>query len=194
MNGQSEILGAVAKVVRAFEELGIEYLVGGSVASSLFGEPRQTIDADLLARVLGRHAEPLAERLSAEFYVEAPAILAAILDQGSFNMIHLATMAKVDVFVGWRTPFAQSQFGRRQKKVIGQESIELFFASAEDTVLAKLEWFRKGGGVSDRQWRDLLGVLKVQGERLDRTYLKEWADQMGLRELLNRAKEEADLS
>ena len=75
--------------------------------------------------------------------------------------------------------------------MIGQEPIELFFASPEDTVLAKLDWFRKGGGVSDRQWRDLLGVIKVQGERLDRSYLKEWADRMELRGLLDRALEEA---
>jgi hypothetical protein len=142
-----------------------------------------------LARVLGRHAEPLADKLRAEFYIEPPAILAAVHEQGSFNVINLATMAKVDVFLTWRTPWAQSQFERRQRKVIGQELMELFFASPEDTILAKLEWFRKSGGVSDRQWRDLPGVLKVQGERLDRNYLKEWADRMELRGLLDRALE-----
>lgn len=194
MNGQSELLDAVAKVVRAFDALRIEYLVGGSIASSLFGEPRQTIDADLLARVLGRHVEPLVEKLTPEFYIEAPAVLGAIRDQSSFNLIHLASMAKVDVFVGWRTPFAQSQFERRQKKVLGDGPIELFFASPEDTVLAKLDWFRKGGGISDRQWRDVLGVLKVQAERLDRNYLNEWSDRMELRTLLERAIQDAGLA
>jgi len=194
MNGESELLGAVARVVRVFDTLGIEYLVGGLIASSVFGEPRQTIDADLLARVLGRHVQPLVENLTPDFYIEAAAVLTAIQNQRSFNVIHLATMAKVDVFVGWRTPFAESQFERRQKKVLGQEPIELFFASPEDTVLAKLEWFRKGGGISDRQWRDLLGVLKVQGERLDRDYLKDWADRLELRQLLDRAIEEAGLN
>ncbi len=190
--GETELLAAVARVVRAFEVLGVDYLVGGSVASSVFGEPRQTVDADLVARILGRHAEPLMRQLSGEFYANLSAILSAIQTQGCFNLIHLATMTKVDVFVRWRDPFAQSQFARRQKKSVGQSApLELFFASAEDTVLAKLDWYRKGGGVSDRQWRDLLGVLKVQSGRLDRDYLDNWARELGVTDLLQRAWNEA---
>lgn len=192
---ESELLQAVGQVAKAFDVLGIEYFIGGSVASSVFGEPRQTIDADLIARVLGRHAQPLVEQLKEEFYIEAAAILDAIRNQSSFNVIHLTTTAKVDVFVSWRTPFAQSQFARRQRKSVGESgALNLFFASAEDTILAKLEWFRKGGSVSDRQWRDLLGVLKVQGERLDRVYLAHWATELGLADLLDRALGDAGLS
>jgi cysteine synthase len=103
-------------------------------------------------------------------------------------------MTKVDVFVRWRDPFGQSQFARRQKKSVGQTPpLELFFASAEDTVLAKLEWYRKGGSVSDKQWRDLLGVLKVQGKTLDLAYLTEWASKLGIADLLARALEQIDL-
>jgi hypothetical protein len=193
--GETELLVAVARVVNAFEALGVEYLVGGSIASSVFGEPRQTVDADLVARLLGRHAEPLVERLSAEFYAYLPAIVSAIQSEGCFNLIHLETMTKVDVFVRWRDPFAQSQFARRQKKAVGEsEPLQLFFASAEDTVLAKLDWYRKGGCVSDRQWRDLLSVLKVQAGALDRAYLAHWAAELRVADLLQRAVDEAGLT
>ena len=191
--GETELLLAVGRVVAAFDTLGVEYLVGGSVASSVFGEPRQTLDADLVARLFGRHAKPLVERLGKEFYADLATIETAIQSQGSFNLIHLETVTKVDVFVRWRDPFGQSQFARRQKKMVGQISPqELYFASGEDTVLAKLEWYRKGGCVSDRQWRDLLGVLKVQARTLDRGYLTEWAGKLGLADLLERALGQAD--
>src|SRR5437867_5877189 len=193
--GETELLEAVGRVVAAFDALGVEYLVGGSIASSVFGEPRQTVDADLLARLFGRHAEPLVARLGKEFYADLESINAAIRTQGCFNLIHLETMTKVDVFIRWRDPFGESQFARRQKKLIGESApLELFFASAEDTVLAKLEWYRRGGSVADQQWRDLVGVLKVQAERLDRAYLAHWSDKLGVRELLERALEDAGLA
>jgi hypothetical protein len=192
--GETELLLAVRRVVAVLDEIEVDYFVGGSIASSVFGEPRQTLDADLVARLLGRHAKPLVERLCKEFYVDLPAIEAAIQRQGSFNLIHLETVTKVDMFVRWRDPFGQSQFARRQKKSVGQVApTDLFFASAEDTVLAKLEWYRKGGGVSDKQWRDLLGVIKIQGRTLDQAYLAEWAGQLGVADLLERALQQADL-
>jgi len=138
MNGQSELLGAVARVVRVFEALDIEYFVGGSVASSVFGEPRQTLDANLVAPLLGRHVSALTEQLASQFYIDAGAISSAIANQGSFNLIHLSTMTKVDIFVNWRTPFATSQFARRKKRrIVPTDPTELFFASPEDTVLAR---------------------------------------------------------
>jgi len=192
---ETELLAAVARVVAVFDALGVDYLVGGSLASSVFGEPRQTLDADLVARLLGRHAGPLVTHLSGEFYADQVSILAAIQSQGCFNLIHLETMTKVDVFVRWRSAFSQSQFARRQRKPVGQNKpLELFFASPEDTVLAKLEWYRQGGDVSDRQWRDLLGVLKVQAGGLDRTYLAHWAGQLGVTDLLRRALQDAGLT
>ena len=189
---ETELLAAIGYVVAAFDLLGVEYAIGGSVASSVFGEPRQTIDADVVARLLARHAEPLVERLSGKFYADLPSILSAIEDQGCINLIHLETMAKVDVFVRWRDPFGQSQLARRQRKSVGDQSpIELYFASAEDTVLAKLDWYRKGGEVSDRQWRDVLGVLKVQTRTLDRDYLAHWSKELKVADLLQRALDEA---
>lgn len=192
---QTELLAAVSRVVLVFDALGIEYLIGGSVASSVFGEPRQTVDADLLARVLGRHAEPLVNALASEFYIDLGAVRSAIERQSSFNIIHLETMSKVDVFASWRTPFGQSQFTRRQKIALEESgSAQFFFASPEDTILAKLEWFKNGGGVSDRQWRDILGVIKVQGNRLDSPYMLCWADALAVRNLLEKALQEAETS
>lgn len=192
--GNIGLLGAVAHVVKEFDELGIEYFIGGSIASSVFGEPRQTIDADLVARLLGRHAEPLVQRLQPLFYADLAAIHAAVQNQSCFNLIHLDTMSKVDIFVHWREPFSQSQFARRQKKAIGgPETTEFFFASPEDTILAKLDWFRRGGEVSDRQWRDLLSVLKVQDKALDQTYLTHWASELGVTDLFERALHDAGL-
>lgn len=186
--GETELLAAVARVVSIFEELGIDYFIGGSIASSLFGEPRQTLDADLVAKVLARNVSMLVERFASDFYADSGAILSAIERQSCFNVIHLDTMTKVDVFVSWRTPFAQSQFLRRQRKAVGDvRPVEFFFASPEDTVLAKLDWYRLNGAVSDRQWRDILGVLKIQGERLDIAYLERWAAELQLQRLLQRA-------
>ncbi|MDB6038665.1 MAG: hypothetical protein JWM99_2506 [Verrucomicrobiales bacterium] len=186
-HSQGELLAAVNRVVWEFELLGIDYLIGGSVASSIYGEPRHTVDADLVASVLGKHAKPLVDSLADEFYVNLDAIFDAVKNQGSFNLIHLETMSKVDVFVSWRTPFGRSQFLRKQKLAVGDQTPSLFFASPEDIILAKLEWFRKGGCVSDRQWRDILGILKVQAERLDSDYLVLWAKELEVGDLLNKA-------
>jgi hypothetical protein len=117
---ETELLAALARVVGVLDVLGVDYLVGGSVASSVFGEPRQTVDADLVAHLLLRHAEPLVSRLGGEFYADLTTIVTAIQTQGCFNLIHLESMTKVDVFVSWRTPFAQSQFARRRKKSVEQ--------------------------------------------------------------------------
>jgi hypothetical protein len=189
-----ELFAALRRVVVALNALGVEYFVGGSIASMVFGEPRLTVDADIVARLLDRHAAPLVAQLGSEFYADLPSIQAAIPDGGSFNLIHLETMVKVDVYVAWRSDFARSQFARRLRRNVGTgEPLELYLATPEDTVLAKLDWFRKGGEVSDRQWRDVRGVLKVQAEALDFAYLREWAARLGLTDLLRRALGDAGL-
>lgn len=191
---ETEFIAALIKVVAAFESLGIDYALGGSFASSLHGEARATRDADLISAVVGKHAEPLARMLQGEFYVDAGQIAAAAQSQGSFNLIHLESMSKVDVYVVWRSEFGRSQLARKEKKMIGHPNLApINVASAEDTVLAKLDWYRKGGAVSDRQWRDVLGVLKVQAGALDRAYLREWAIRLGLTDLLHHALDDAGL-
>lgn len=195
MNPQgTELFQALRPVVTALEELEVPYYIGGSVASGVLGEPRLTLDADIVTALLGRHVPLLAARLAGAYYVDEPTMLRAIEQQSSFNLIHLQTMVKVDVYISWRSEFARAQFARRIRANLSAEApLEVYLASAEDTVLAKLDWYRQGGGVSDRQWRDILGVLKVQADALDRAYLREWAARLKLTDLLQRAVADAGL-
>jgi hypothetical protein len=117
----------------------------------------------------------------------------AVHRRGSFNVIHLDTMFKVDVFVAKDDEWSCTQFSRAHRARIGDagEKVELVFASPEDTVLHKLVWYRLGGETSERQWRDTVGVLRVQGAALDATYLAAWAPRLGVDDLLDRARADA---
>ena len=181
-------------VIHAFDSLRIPYFLGGSMASSVHGIYRATADADFVAAVRPHHAEPLAALLHPAFYAEVEAIRSAASSSRSFNVIHLETMLKVDVFVARTDPFSLMQMRRRALQTASADGQTKFYvASAEDTVLAKLQWYRESGGVSDRQWNDVLGVLKVQGPALDRAYLGEWARELKLADLLARALDDAGL-
>ena len=178
-------LAIASLVAKALESLKVRYLVGGSLASTFHGEPRFTRDADLVAELQLHHAEPLAHSLAGDFYVDAESIRGAIRRRGSFNVVHLATAFKVDVFVSKSRPFDRSSFARRESVRNGES--EVYVSSAEDTVLAKLDWYREGGEVSDQQWRDVLAILAVQKDRLDVEYLRTWAESLGVQDLLERA-------
>jgi hypothetical protein len=185
----SEPVRVTALVARALERLGIRYLVGGSLASSVHGVPRATNDSDLLAEIWGKHAEPLAAALGSAFYADASAILDATMRGEPFNVIHLETMFKVDVFVVGRDEGLRQEMDRRQSHSI--DGVELYVASPEDVVVQKLVWFRKGGELSERQWRDVRGVLEVQGERFDSRYARRCAESTGVSDLLERALAES---
>jgi hypothetical protein len=181
-------------VADTLESLGIPYLIGGSFASITHGVLRTTMDADLVVDLPAVQVGPFVRALQEKFYVDALSILDAIQYRSSFNLIYLNTMFKVDVFLPKQRPFDQAQFERRAMKVIATEPERMaWVASAEDTVLTKLEWFRLGDEVSERQWRDILGVLKTQGKRLDLAYLREWATQLNVSDLLERALLETNL-
>lgn len=188
-----DIIGVTIKVVRVFEKLGIAYHIGGSLASSAFGIARSTLDVDIVADIRLDQASLIEELLKAEFYIDAEMIRDAVERQSSFNLIHLGTMFKVDVFVLKDRPFDRQAFLRRLKKSVSEDtSQQLFFATPEDIVLNKLEWYKSGGGVSDHQWNDILGILKVQGTQLDIAYLKHWAKELSVSDLLKRAIDEAE--
>lgn len=188
----NEPIAVTLLVIDALDALGVPYLIGGSLASAVHGVLRATLDTDLVADLRLEHAEPLARALGGTFYVDAESIREAVLHQRSFNVIHLETMFKVDVFVVKKRPFHHSQMERRMAQVIATDPDRTaYVATAEDTILAKLEWYRLGGDVSERQWRDVLGVMKVQADRLDLAYLRQWAAQLNISDLLERAIKEA---
>lgn len=176
------------QVATAFEGLNIAYLIGGSLASSFYGVVRSTMDADLVANVQFDHIQPLYERFKAEFYIEPQMLLNAILHSTSFNLIHLETTFKIDVFILQQREFDLNRMQRRILRPLGEPQIgQAYFSSAEDIILAKLEWFRTGGETSDQQWRDILGVLKLQSHSLDMNYLNSWASTLEIEDLLKRA-------
>ena len=182
-----DLVAALSPVVEAFEALGIGYFLGGSVASSAHGVARASLDADVVAEIDPAQVEQLVQQLTGAYYTPIEQMRTAAREYRSFNLIHLSTMFKIDVFVSRRRPFDRSAAARARPQAIGHEAERYFLiASAEDTVLAKLEWFRLGGGTSERQWWDIVGILKV-GTDVDRVYLRRWAAALSVDDLLEQA-------
>jgi hypothetical protein len=176
------------------EKLGISYLVGGSVASSFLGEPRATLDLDLVADINLEQVPEFFAILESRFYVNLEAIIEAINNQSSFNLIDLETTEKIDIFILKKQPHCLEEMNRRQKlRILSNPERFLYFPTPEDLIIQKLIWYRLGRNQSDRQWRDILGVLKVQADRLDLNYLNHWAQEKELTELLSQALSEAGL-
>ena len=179
-------------VTQTLEQIGIVYAVGGSLASSLHGVMRSTLDVDIVADMRLEHIPPLVAALAEEFYADDEMMRDAIKRHSSFNLIHYETAFKVDIFVRKLRPFDQMQLERRRTSVIANDpERSIYVTSPEDTVLAKLEWYRLGGEVSDRQWRDILGVLKTRAGELDLEYLHVWARELKISDLLERVLQEA---
>jgi hypothetical protein len=190
----AEPIEVILIVVRIFNGQGISYFISGSLATAVHGIARATMDVDIVADVPLERIEPLVKALGDNFYADEKMIRDAILRRSSFNIIHRETMFKVDVFIPKDRPFDRVQFERRVAQPLLVESEEtVYIASPEDNVLAKLEWYRMGGEVSDRQWNDALNVLKVQAEHLDIAYLRRWATQLSVLDLLERALDEAGI-
>ncbi|MEO8288535.1 MAG: hypothetical protein ABI670_19110 [Chloroflexota bacterium] len=190
-----DILQAIRPFVEALEELGIAYYIGGSIASSAMGIPRSTLDADIVADIDLEHVQPLVSLLQGEYYIVDSMMTDAIIRRTSFNIIYLKNSIKIDVFLPKKEAFDTSEFSRKQDILLGEDDCARGFAiaSAEDTILRKLEWYKMGGGVSDRQWLDVLGLLKLKGSGLDIVYLTTWATDLGINNLLQQAMNDAGL-
>ncbi len=190
-----EPIGVTLVVAALLDRLGVEYLVGGSLATSLHGIPRATLDVDLVADLRMAHLEDFVAGLQEDFHVDPDMVRDAIRRRSPFNILHLATMFIVDVFVVGADELLSSEMSRKQRvRVLDEPPADLFVASPEDMVLQKLIWYRDGGSVSDRHWGDIIGVIKTQGERLDLSYLRLWASRKNLVDLLDRALAQAGMA
>jgi hypothetical protein len=186
----SDFSAAFEELLAALDRLEIPFLIGGSVASGTHGIPRQTKDIDVVAKIRLDSVAEFCAILAPAFYADADQAKFAICARRAFNVIHLKSAYKFDIFPAGEDRFIHSQLARRRyttTSVPGLENVEFPVASAEDTILAKLLWFRKGGEVSDHQWHDILGVIRVQAGRLDLGYLQEWAGELAVADLLKRA-------
>jgi hypothetical protein len=190
----SDPIRVLLQVAELLDRIGTRYLLGGSLASSMLGEPRSTVDIDLAIVLRSADVPALVAGLGSEFDVDEGAMRNAVERRSSFNAIHQPTVLKVDFFVLGDAPFDRAQLeGRRLSPALEESGRRVFVSSPEDLILRKLDWYRRGGGVSDRQWRDVLGVLKVQGERLDLAHLRHWAALLAIADLLERALSESGL-
>jgi hypothetical protein len=187
--GPIELLLQLAAIL---DELGIPYALGGSMASSLIGEPRSTVDVDIAIRLDPAAGRALLDRVNAEFYVPLEDARAAIEAHTSFNLVDTAHGLKVDLFVLGGGLLDQMQIERRMSVAIPGVADQIWVTSPEDQVLRKLDWYRSAGHASERQWRDVLGILRVHGDAMDRVYLDEIARAVGLDGLLDDATRAAD--
>jgi hypothetical protein len=194
MSASTDVVSALdvaLRVAGALESLGCEYFIGGSLASSIQGEPRATNDIDIVVSMTPHRVHTFAERLGPDFEVDEEMLRDALKHAGCANIFYLPMVTKIDIFGLGRTPYDEVEFERRRKIMVRESGEELFFKSPEDTVLRKLLWYRDGGEVSSKQWRDLVEVLRVSGPEIDARYLEAWAKKLRVEDLLARAQTDA---
>jgi hypothetical protein len=186
-------LEAFTPVAQAFETMGVPYHIGGSVASSTHGVARTTLDIDVVADLPAERIDAFVDLLEDRYYVDPEAARDAVRRRSSFNLIHLETMYKIDVFVQRRRPF-DLEAARRTVRVhvFGDDEPMFPVSSAEDTILAKLDWFLVGRESSQRQWSDIVGLLRTQSLALDTAYVRRWAEELRVADLLDRAIRDAE--
>jgi hypothetical protein len=165
-------------VVDALERLRVRYLVTGSTATIYYGEPRFTNDIDIVVQLpAARVAEFCRLFPSAQFYLDEASVRDAVAACGQFNLIHPQSGLKVDFIIPPDTAFERSRFSRRVRARPGPD-FEASFAAPEDVIVKKLEYYAAGG--SEKHLRDITGILKTSGDRVDRDYVARWAAQLGV--------------
>jgi hypothetical protein len=187
-----EPLQILQRVISNLEVLGVRYMLVGSFASSLHGLARFTQDADLIVDLHSSQLDAFAQAFASDFYVDRGLIQQALTQGTSFNITHFESSFKVDFFVVSGRSFGRKEFARRVLRQVDPHSdFEAYVQTPEDAVLSKLDWYRRGGKISENQWRDVLGMLRQQAGGLDLVYLRKWADELGVADLLERACREA---
>jgi len=193
VNPPDENLQVLQEVIAALSSLAIPYALGGSLASCVFGQMRTTQDADLSVEPFPGKEAALCACFGEDYYISQECVEDAIRRRSSFNIIHLISSFKVDCFIRKDRPFDLSAMARRRTYPWpGQVGLSLQCVTPEDVVLFKLEWYRLGDEASERQWRDIIGVLQVQAGKLDDAYLDHWAADLGVTDLLARARQDAN--
>jgi hypothetical protein len=186
MSAEQELRATLERVAQAFDGVHVAWAVGGSFASTVHGEPRASNDLDVIANLRLAHVSEFVRALGSDFYADEVAIREAVAKRDSFNVIDERSFLKIDVFVPPAGPLGEGQLARRRTFSLSGAGSAVFVLGPEDTVLQKLRWYDLGGRTSDRQWRDILGVIRLGGE-LDLSYLREVAESGNLTELLDRA-------
>ncbi|HEY7856805.1 MAG TPA: hypothetical protein VIC32_10190 [Terriglobales bacterium] len=182
----TEVMNIALKVGELLEACGIRYVVGGSLASALCGEPRSTLDADFVVALSEGNLKGLLEGLEAEFYIDGDELRRAVRNGSHANAIHSTTSVKVDFFVA-ASRLQRQHLSRRQRVVVAMEPERaLYFYAPEDILVQKLVWYRAGGEISDRQWRDVAGIAEAQGNKLDWEYIRTQAEENRIGDLLGR--------
>ena len=186
MDRHDDLVVALTPLIDVLERLGVAWYVGGSVASTVHGRFRATNDVGVIANLRLEHASPLRAALEANHFVDEESIRDAVRHESSFNLVHFGSGLKIDVFIAADSEHEAGVRARRVSEPIGDaaDRRHLWIASAEDTILAKLAWYRRGGGTSQRQWRDVQGVIELRGPELDVEYLRRWAPVLGVGDLL----------
>lgn len=187
MDELDDIVHAMAPVIAAFRKLGLRHFVGGSVASSFHGAVRSTMDVDIVAEIAERDANFLIANIGSDFYKSEQAIIRAIRGRSCFNLIHLPTSFKVDIFVSRQRPYDLEAMQRAVLMTLGSNrTIDVPIASPEDSIISKLEWYRLGAEQSERQWDDVSRLMKILGAKADVEYLNRAAESVGVAYLLKK--------
>lgn len=185
----STLAEAFRRLLGVLDRMEIPYEVGGSVASSAHGIPRTTLDVDIVVDLRPEHIDTFADELQPEFYADAAQIREAFARGRAANLIHIGSVWKFDLFPLRKDEYSKQEFARRAFREVrpdGGEAIECVVASVEDTILRKLERYRAGGEVSERQWNDIRGVCRAAGGHMDVPYLRRWAADLKVEHLLEK--------
>ena len=189
-----EFIEVLQAVISTLDRLGIPSMLVGSFASTYYGSVRYTQDADLVVNLNRNQVDDFVRAFSQDFYVSQELIEQALVTESSFNVIHFTTTLKVDFFILRGNTFSKEEFSRRTpQRIDPRADVLVCIQTPEDSLLSKLLWFRKGGEVSENQWRDVIGILKNQAGRLDTEYLQRWAVELGISDLLEKVRREVNV-